>query len=248
MSSTPLSPPRLADGEPSLARNLLNKVPEVTVFFWIIKVLCTTVGETAADYVNTTLGLGLTNTTYLAAALLATLLFAQFRLRCYVPGVYWAVVVVFSVFGTLITDNLTDMQNVALTVTTPLFAAILAFCSLPGTALEPPTSRQPAREDDVRDRGASRRGDEPQVLEILARAPANQLIVWREHRTQRVQRVLTSLLPSPALAQRTGDLKYACDDPAVLVGLIKCDREVDRSRHEQHGSARRGRSGVAVRS
>jgi uncharacterized membrane-anchored protein len=113
--------------QPSLGRTLLNKVPEVTVFFWIIKVLCTTVGETAADYVNTTLGFGLTNTTYVAAAILAVLLIAQFRLRRYVPGLYWSVVVVISVFGTLITDNLTDLQGVALTVTTPLFAAILAL-------------------------------------------------------------------------------------------------------------------------
>jgi uncharacterized membrane-anchored protein len=111
----------------TLGRTLLNKVPEVTLFFWVIKILCTTVGETAADYVNETLGFGLTNTTYVAAAILATLLFAQFRVRRYVPGLYWSVVVVISVFGTLITDNLTDTQGVALIVTTPLFAAVLAL-------------------------------------------------------------------------------------------------------------------------
>jgi uncharacterized membrane-anchored protein len=105
---------------------MLNKVPEVTVFFWLIKVLCTTVGETAADYVNDTLGLGLTNTTLVAGALLAVLLVWQFRLRRYVPGVYWAAVVVISVFGTLITDNMTDRYNVPLTLSTPVFAAILA--------------------------------------------------------------------------------------------------------------------------
>ena len=49
---------------PSLGRKMLNKVPEVTLYFWIIKILCTTVGETAADYLNTNLGFGLTNTTY----------------------------------------------------------------------------------------------------------------------------------------------------------------------------------------
>ena len=42
---------------------MLNKVPEVTLYFWIIKVLCTTVGETAADFLNDNLGLGLTKTT-----------------------------------------------------------------------------------------------------------------------------------------------------------------------------------------
>jgi uncharacterized membrane-anchored protein len=106
-------------------RRLLNKVPEVTLYFWLIKVLCTTVGETGADYLNDNLGFGLTNTTYVAGALLVALLVAQFRTRRYVPGVYWAVVVVISVFGTLITDNLTDGHNVPLTTTTPLFAAVL---------------------------------------------------------------------------------------------------------------------------
>ena len=111
---------------PSLGRAMLNKVPEITLFFWVIKIMCTTVGETAADYLNDTLGFGLVNTTYLTGALLAVLLLAQFRTRRYVPTIYWSAVVVISVFGTLITDNLTDLHNVALTTTTPIFAAILA--------------------------------------------------------------------------------------------------------------------------
>src|SRR4029079_7929694 len=89
-------------------RRMLNKVPEVTFFFWVIKIMCTTVGETAADYLNVNLGFGLSNTTYFTGALLAVILLVQFRLRRYVPSAYWAVVVVISVFGTLITDNLSD--------------------------------------------------------------------------------------------------------------------------------------------
>jgi uncharacterized membrane-anchored protein len=111
---------------PSLGRTMLNKVPEITLFFWIIKIMCTTVGETAADYLNDNLGFGLTNTTYVTGALLAVLLLVQFRLRKYVPPAYWAVVVVISVFGTLITDNMTDLHNIPLTTSTPIFAAILA--------------------------------------------------------------------------------------------------------------------------
>ena len=106
---------------------MLNKVPEVTIFFWLIKIMCTTVGETAADYINDTLGFGLVNTTYVAGGLLAVLLIVQFSLRRYVPVVYWASVVVISVFGTLITDNLTDGHNVPLTTTAPIFAGILAI-------------------------------------------------------------------------------------------------------------------------
>jgi uncharacterized membrane-anchored protein len=107
-------------------RQMLNKVPEVTVYFWVIKVMCTTVGETAADYLNENLGFGLSKTTYVAGALLVALLAVQFRLRRYVPAAYWAVVVVISVFGTLITDNMTDHYNVPLTTSTIAFSIVLA--------------------------------------------------------------------------------------------------------------------------
>jgi uncharacterized membrane-anchored protein len=111
----------------SLGRRMLNKVPEVTLFFWVIKIMCTTVGETAADYLNVNLGFGLSKTTYFAGALLAALLVVQFRLRRYVPVAYWSVVVVISVFGTLITDNMTDRYQVPLTTSTPIFAGVLAI-------------------------------------------------------------------------------------------------------------------------
>jgi uncharacterized membrane-anchored protein len=111
---------------PSLGRKMLNKVPEVTLYFWIIKVLCTTVGETAADNLNTGLKLGLTNTTYLMGGLLLVVLFFQFRLRRYVPGIYWLAVVVLSIVGTLVTDNLVDNYGVALQTTTVGFAIALA--------------------------------------------------------------------------------------------------------------------------
>jgi uncharacterized membrane-anchored protein len=124
MTTTTTTDPRPAT---SFGRTMLNKVPEVTLFFWIIKIMCTTVGETAADYLNVNLGFGLTNTTYFTGALLAVLLLWQFRLRRYVPAVYWSVVVVISVFGTLITDNMTDAHNIPLTMSTPIFAAILAI-------------------------------------------------------------------------------------------------------------------------
>jgi uncharacterized membrane-anchored protein len=110
----------------STGRRMLNKVPEVTIFFWVIKIMCTTIGETAADYLNETLGFGLTNTTIVAGVLLVALLVVQFRLRRYVPAAYWSVVVVISVFGTLITDNMTDRYNVPLTTSTIVFSIVLA--------------------------------------------------------------------------------------------------------------------------
>jgi uncharacterized membrane-anchored protein len=115
------------DTSPSAARQMLNKVPEVTLYFWIVKVLCTTVGETAADFLNVNLHLGLTGTTVAMGVLLAIVLLIQFRSRRYIPGVYWLAVVLLSIFGTLITDNLTDNLNVPLINATLIFAAALAI-------------------------------------------------------------------------------------------------------------------------
>ena len=104
---------------------MLNKVPEITVYFWVIKVLCTTVGETFADNLNENLGLGLTNTSYIMGALLIAVLVFQFRARKYVPGVYWLAVVLISVVGTLVSDNLVENYGVGLETTTIAFGAIL---------------------------------------------------------------------------------------------------------------------------
>ena len=106
--------------------HMLSKVPEVTAVFWIIKVLCTTVGETFADLLNDKLGLGLTMTTYIMSTFLIVFLIAQFTLTRYVPAVYWITVVLLSVVGTLITDNLTDNFGVPLLTTTIVFSVILA--------------------------------------------------------------------------------------------------------------------------
>jgi uncharacterized membrane-anchored protein len=111
--------------DPDRYAHLMNKVPEVTLYFWLIKVLCTTVGETFADYLNETLGLGLTTTTIVMGAAFVVALVLQFRAQCYVPSIYWVTVVLISVFGTLITDNLTDGHGVPTTVTTPIFAVLL---------------------------------------------------------------------------------------------------------------------------
>ena len=104
---------------------MLNKVPEITVYFWIIKILCTTVGESFADYINETLGVGLTNTTLIFSAALIASGIAQFRVRRYLPSIYWLNVVLISVVGTLLTDNLTDGHNVPLWISTTVFSALL---------------------------------------------------------------------------------------------------------------------------
>lgn len=106
---------------------LLSKVPEVTVYFWIIKVLCTTVGETASDFLNVNLSLGLTWTSIVMGILLLVVLFVQFSAKRYVASIYWTAVVLISIVGTLITDNLTDGMGVPLVVSTAAFSLALAI-------------------------------------------------------------------------------------------------------------------------
>ncbi len=108
------------------AKQMLNKVPEITLYFWIIKVLCTTVGETAADFLNVNLNLGLTGTSVVTGVLLALALFFQFKANKYVPATYWLAVTLVSVFGTLVTDNLTDKMGLPLETSTILFSILLA--------------------------------------------------------------------------------------------------------------------------
>jgi uncharacterized membrane-anchored protein len=111
---------------PSWGRQMLNKVPEITLYFWIIKILCTTVGETAADYLNTTLGFGLNGTSYVMSGVLIVALIFQFVSDRYKPGIYWLAVVLISVVGTLISDNLVDGYGVSLETTTIIFSIALA--------------------------------------------------------------------------------------------------------------------------
>jgi uncharacterized membrane-anchored protein len=108
-------------------RSLLSKVPEVTVIFWIVKVLSTTVGETAADFLGVNLGLGEAWTGLIVAVIFAVVLVIQFKLSRYVPAVYWLAIVLISIVGTLLSDNLVDNLGVPLWVTAALFAGILAI-------------------------------------------------------------------------------------------------------------------------
>jgi len=105
---------------------LLVKVPQVTIFFWVIKILCTTVGETFADYLNNTLGFGLNGTTGLTVVALAITLFFQFRAKSYKPALYWMVVVLISIAGTLFTDNLTDNLHISLLTSSIVWGILLA--------------------------------------------------------------------------------------------------------------------------
>ncbi|MCJ1696923.1 hypothetical protein MT349_14155 [Rathayibacter caricis] len=108
-------------------RRLLSKVPEVTIWFWIIKILCTTVGESFADWIDMVLGVGLIATAVIFIIVTAVVLAIQMRLRRYLPAAYWLTVVVMSVTGTLLTDILTDQLGVPLWASSLVFSALLAI-------------------------------------------------------------------------------------------------------------------------
>lgn len=105
---------------------MLNKVPEVTLVFWIIKIMSTTVGETGADYLAVHVGLGTALTGAIMICLLSAALIIQLRARRYIPWIYWLTVVLVSVVGTQITDALTDGLGISLYASTAAFAAALA--------------------------------------------------------------------------------------------------------------------------
>lgn len=104
---------------------MLNRVPEVTLYFWMIKIMATTVGETGADFLAFTLNFGLAATSYIMIAVLAVLLWNQFRLKRYIPLSYRAVVVLVSIVGTLISDRLVNEMGVSLVTTTIVFTVAL---------------------------------------------------------------------------------------------------------------------------
>lgn len=110
---------------PTLA-GWLNKVPEVTLSFWVIKIMSTTVGETGADFLAVDAGFGAGWTSIGMAVLLAIALFCQLRTKAYTPWIYWLTVVLVSIVGTQITDILTDKLDVSLYTSTAIFSVLLA--------------------------------------------------------------------------------------------------------------------------
>jgi uncharacterized membrane-anchored protein len=112
--------------QPSSTAHWLNKVPEVTLSFWVIKILSTTVGETFADFLAVDAGLGLAITTAAMAVLLSGALAWQLRTRAYTPWIYWLSVVLVSILGTQLTDILTDVLDVSLYASSAAFAGLLA--------------------------------------------------------------------------------------------------------------------------
>jgi len=114
--------PSLSEQQASLRH---SKVPQITFYFWIIKVLSTTVGETGADFLSTTLGYGLKTTSLIMALLLTVVMINQLRLKRYIPISFWLVVVLVSMLGTLVTDLLVDQLGITLISANVIFGIAL---------------------------------------------------------------------------------------------------------------------------
>ncbi|MFZ2843110.1 hypothetical protein [Psychrobacter sp.] len=105
---------------------MLNKVPEIILIFWLIKMMSTTVGETAADFMIFNFKLGLPITSLIMTALFLIVLVIQLKAKEYIPWKYWLTVVFVSILGTLITDNMTDNLGIPLAYSTIGFSVVLA--------------------------------------------------------------------------------------------------------------------------
>jgi uncharacterized membrane-anchored protein len=103
---------------------LVSKVPEVTAYFWITKVLTTGMGEAASDYLGNRLGSALAMS--ISGAALIAALVLQFKVRRYIAWVYWLGVVMVSVFGTMVADGIHNGVGV------PYFASTIAFAVVLG--------------------------------------------------------------------------------------------------------------------
>jgi uncharacterized membrane-anchored protein len=104
-----------------------SKVPALALIFWVITVLASTVGETAADLIPEKLGISLDDTLWVMGVLLIVALIVQVRTRCHVPGAYWSVVVLMAIVGTLIADNLVDEYEVTIETTTAILAVAVVL-------------------------------------------------------------------------------------------------------------------------
>ncbi|MDJ0355238.1 hypothetical protein [Paenarthrobacter sp. PH39-S1] len=104
-------------------RRAASKVPDVTVYFWLIKVLTTGMGETTSDYLVHQLPP--LAAVAIGGAAFAAALVLQFAVRCYVAWIYWPAVVMVSVFGTMAADVLHIGLGIPYVASTVFFSIAL---------------------------------------------------------------------------------------------------------------------------
>jgi uncharacterized membrane-anchored protein len=115
------------DESPDAATAVFSKVPPVTVAFWVVKILATTVGETGGDALSMTLGLGYAVSSLIFLAFFCVTAATQISSRRYHPVFYWAVVVATTTVGTTTSDYLDRTLGLGYVKSSILlFGAVLA--------------------------------------------------------------------------------------------------------------------------
>jgi uncharacterized membrane-anchored protein len=111
------------DHDSSAARAALTKVPEITAIFWVLKLLSTGMGEAMSDFLGD-------ESVPIAAAIgifgLSFAIWLQLRQCEYRAPVYWFAVMMVAIFGTMAADGIHDGASIPYSVTTPLFALVMA--------------------------------------------------------------------------------------------------------------------------
>ncbi len=92
-----------------------NKVAEITILFWIMKIIATTLGETFGDYISMTLNMGYAISLGITAAAFAILLLIQLYSKKYIPIAYWLVIIATTTLGTEISDFIDRSLNLGYT-------------------------------------------------------------------------------------------------------------------------------------
>ena len=117
-------------GGPGAGRRLLSMVPQITLLFWIIKIITTGMGESASDWLlnqgEGLPGLGLPGALIIDIGLFIVAFVLQFTVRRYIPAVYWLTVVAVAVVGTVVADVMHFFIGVPLWATTTLYAVVIA--------------------------------------------------------------------------------------------------------------------------
>src|SRR6476661_5967180 len=87
-------------------RHSWNKIPQLTLLFWIMKITATTLGETGGDLLAQTLNVGYATSTLIFFGFFLVMLFCQLYSKQYIPPIYWAVIIATSTAGTTMSDYL----------------------------------------------------------------------------------------------------------------------------------------------
>ncbi len=90
--------------DPATPTPSLSKVPEVTLVFWVCKIIATTLGETGGDALSMSAGLGYLVSTGIFAAVFAVFVALQMRARAFHPWLYWATIIATTTVGTTLAD------------------------------------------------------------------------------------------------------------------------------------------------